>query len=87
MTNKGRRDKESCAGCHRKRTKPLVRRSTLGYGDVSTSSTRVAKHVKNRGLRLSLRCFLPRDWFMFSCFGVALPMYRGSLTVRPSVSS
>src|ERR1700730_17422560 len=43
MTNKRRRDKESCAGCHRKRTKPLVRRSTLGYGDVSTVPARVAK--------------------------------------------
>ena len=43
MTNQRRRDKESSAGCHRKRTKPLVRKSTPGYGDVSTAPARVAK--------------------------------------------
>src|SRR4030088_3145245 len=30
MTNQRRRDKESCAGCHRKRTRPRVTRSTQG---------------------------------------------------------
>src|SRR5205085_9816270 len=60
MTNKRRRDKESCAGCHRKRTKPRVRRSTLGYGDVSTSATRVAKHLRSGGFRFPLRCFCRR---------------------------
>jgi hypothetical protein len=32
MTNKRRRDKESSAGYHRKRTEPLVTKSTPGIG-------------------------------------------------------
>ena len=79
MTNKRRRDKESCAGCHRKRMKPLAGTSTLGYGDVSTVPARVAKRQ------------LPAEifglWLLLARPVQALPLCRWRLTWRPIVPS
>ena len=79
MTNKRRRDKESCAGCHRKRTEPLVRRSTLGYGDVSMTPAQVAKAPAPADI-FGLRLFLARPVH-------ALSLCCWRLTWRPIVPS
>lgn len=65
MTNKRRRDKESSAGCHRKRTKPLVRKSTPGYGDVSTAPARVAKYEALSQIIVGPWLFFSQDQFTF----------------------
>ena len=86
MTNKRRRDKESSAGCHRKRTKPRVKPSTLGYGDVSTAPARVAKCEAFPRIILLAPGFFLQDEFMF-CRVAALPLCRGRLAWRPIVPS
>jgi hypothetical protein len=73
MTNQRRRDKESSAGCHRKRTKPLVRKSTPGYGDVSTAPARVAKCEVPVQIVWGLWLF-SRDQFISCRIAVVLPL-------------
>jgi len=86
MTNQRRRDKESSAGCHRKRTKPRVRPSTLGYGDVSTAPARVAKcEALPRIILLAPGFFLQVEFIL--CRLAALPPCRGRLARRPTVPS
>jgi len=46
MTNEGRRDKESCAGDHRKRTETPMLLLVVGLRELSTALAREAKRLK-----------------------------------------
>jgi hypothetical protein len=84
MTNQRRRDKESSAGCHRKRTKPRVTESTLGYGDVSTAPARVAKREASTQIISGARFFIPRDQFISCRIAGVLPLEAHRDPIVPS---
>jgi hypothetical protein len=63
MTNQRRRDKESCAGCHRKRTRPRVTRSTQGKVTLARLRVEWQSSPASAQFTFGALAFYPRDQF------------------------